>query len=1008
MSGTVEVSSRHRHSHQTYSKMFYHGRPASVAKSSSHRASVGTTVTLHDVFYNVPVRRKGLSEALEIESIRQTLRGLALADPSISFSLRNDAMADCVMQIKKTCSLLGTFSVLFGSKRAGSMKEVHHRSGLFVISGIVSTESHYSKSLQFVFINGRLVKKTALHTCVNNILSNSLICRSILRRGDSSKWSGAETGRDTASPRRTSDKHGVYVLKLKCPRTEYDICLEPAKTLVEFKNWDIVLDALREAVGTFLRRHSLNLGLENPEGNLLQDKEENSSENQNCNESEEIYDNKLGHDWKLSPCQTAESSESYSMTPQADIDEDNNADASVEGVIAGANGQTTIANSSVSVRVLQRESADAAKCRLGGDVGYARSPLHSHSLASKLSCLLQRKSAVDASTEKNAVVVERVSVPGKQAKEHGLGSANSMCEKEQRMASHARAWVPSTGSNHLSVNQPINMHLSNSKMLSTSSQQRSNVRKTHQGTFLHSTGNNELRSLITRAEVSDGCDVHKDIVKGFDSLDSVAELTQEQEVGVQSVDGRIHCRIDTSQEPCHLNSNRTANSIGQLLNSSGGSSQNGSLASRSLLVPGKAVPASGKTVAAEGESLVEACVKPREANTEISSLWQETTDPMTRKTIYIHKRTGNARTTALWKQNNVAAFPDCVPCPNTSNKDIVKGFDSLDSVAELTQEQEVGVQSVDGRIHCRIDTSQEPCHLNSNRTANSIGQLLNSSGGSSQNGSLASRSLLVPGKAVPASGKTVAAEGESLVEACVKPREANTEISSLWQETTDPMTRKTIYIHKRTGNARTTALWKQNNVAAFPDCVPCPNTSNKSAIDNLLDIETNKISRVCSSSYGSRPLEAAPHLSFGFDRFAPSAMRLRMGRDSLTMKRVASVDSKRGSNEGGECSSRSWSGGISVGVDCIHSDTGSDTALQRRDSESNDTLPTQSAAERQWNVVSSGLKDVVEERLGFGGERPGLDESEVTNVWEKGSFEKLLESWTNPVFLAGQQVMSYC
>ncbi len=849
MSGTVEVSSRHRHSHQTYSKMFYHGRPAPVAKSSSHRASVGTTVTLHDVFYNVPVRRKGLSEVLEIESIRQTLRGLALADPSVSFSLRNDAMADCVMQIKKTCSLLGTFSVLFGSKRAGSMKEVHHRSGLFVISGIVSTESHYSKSLQFVFINGRLVKKTALHTCVNNILSNSLICRSILRRGDSSKWSGAETGRDTASPRRTSDKHGVFVLKLKCPRTEYDICLEPAKTLVEFKNWDIVLDALREAVGTFLRRHSLNLGLENPEGNLLQDKEENSSENQNCNESEEIYDNKLGHDWKLSPCQTAESSESYSMTPQADIDEDNNADASVEGVIAGANGQTTIANSSVSVRVLQRESADAAKCRLGGDVGYARSPLHSHSLASKLSCLLQRKSAVDASTEKNAVVVERVSVPGKQAKEHGLGSANSMCEKEQRMASHARAWVPSTGSNHLSVNQPINMHLSNSKMLSTSSQQRSNVRKTHQGTFLHSTGNNELRSLITRAEVSDGRDVHKDIVKGFDSLDSVAELTQEQEVGVQSVDGRIHCRIDTSQEP--------------------------------------------------------------------------------------------------W-------------------------------------------------------------HLNSSRTANSIGQLLNSSGGSSQNGSLASRSLLVPGKAVPASGKTVAAEGESLVEACVKPREADIEISSLWQETTDPMTRKTIYIHKRTGNARTTALWKQKNVAAFPDCVPCPNTSNKSAIDNLLDIETNKISRVCSSSYGSRPLEAAPHLSFGFDRFAPSAMRLRMGRDSLTMKRVASVDSKRGSNEGGECSSRSWSGGISVGVDCIHSDTGSDTALQRRDSESNDTLPTQSAAERQWNVVSSGLKDVVEERLGVGGERPGLDESEVTNVWEKGSFEKLLESWTNPVFLAGQQVMSYC
>lgn len=111
-----------------------------------------------------------------------------------------------------------------------------HRRGSFGISGIVSVENHYSKSLQFFLVNGRLVKKTALHACVNSALSNSLICRTMSRRCESSKWPAPlEGGRDTVSPRRTLDKYGVYVLKLECPRTEYDICLEPAKTLVEFK-----------------------------------------------------------------------------------------------------------------------------------------------------------------------------------------------------------------------------------------------------------------------------------------------------------------------------------------------------------------------------------------------------------------------------------------------------------------------------------------------------------------------------------------------------------------------------------------------------------------------------------------------------------------------------------------------------------------------------------------------------------------------------------------------------
>lgn len=72
-SGTVEILSRHHQSQQSYSKLFHHGKPIPVTLSSEQRPSVGSTITVHDFFYNLPVRRKAMSEVLEMESIRHTL-----------------------------------------------------------------------------------------------------------------------------------------------------------------------------------------------------------------------------------------------------------------------------------------------------------------------------------------------------------------------------------------------------------------------------------------------------------------------------------------------------------------------------------------------------------------------------------------------------------------------------------------------------------------------------------------------------------------------------------------------------------------------------------------------------------------------------------------------------------------------------------------------------------------------------------------------------------------------
>ncbi len=227
--------------------------------NESTRSSIGTTVTVHNFFYNLPVRRKGITKALELERIRKVLEALALVNLQKSFSLRDDETGELILQTHKTSSIVTNFGHLFGSDKSLNMKVVSAIHGCFKVSGYVSTEGHHNKSMQFVYVNGRIVKKTALHTCINSLLANSVIGRKISRQGDS-KSNELLQDKEFLSPKRVPDRYGIYILMIECPRDEYDICLEPSKTLIEFRQWEEVLLAVETAVRRHLVENSLTLG----------------------------------------------------------------------------------------------------------------------------------------------------------------------------------------------------------------------------------------------------------------------------------------------------------------------------------------------------------------------------------------------------------------------------------------------------------------------------------------------------------------------------------------------------------------------------------------------------------------------------------------------------------------------------------------------------------------------------------------------------------------------------
>lgn len=191
-----------------------------------------------------------MDPVLEAERIRHRLEAVALMHPSVSFTLKNDCTGAMLVQLPKARDTYHRFVQIHGLCRAQNLREVGHTRGQFTVSGHIGREGHYNNSLQFLYVNGRLLLKTQIHKILNFLL------RRLSGSHRSDNLDGELAVRSPKS-KRSQEPHGVYVINIKCPYSEYDVCLEPAKTLIEFREWDGILLCVEEAVKAFLNRENL-------------------------------------------------------------------------------------------------------------------------------------------------------------------------------------------------------------------------------------------------------------------------------------------------------------------------------------------------------------------------------------------------------------------------------------------------------------------------------------------------------------------------------------------------------------------------------------------------------------------------------------------------------------------------------------------------------------------------------------------------------------------------------
>jgi len=188
-------------------------------------ASVGTTVTVRDLFFNTPARRKFLRKAnTELGHITEHLARLALPRPDVAFRLTHNDRE--LQNLPATESTAARVARLFGPDLAESLLPVANRPGQTSVSGLIGPPSaaRATGKWQYFFLNGRYIR--------DRLLAHAL--REAYRgRMEPSRWP-------------------VAFLFLETDPCEVDVNVHPMKIEVRFRDaqrtYGELLAALRETL----------------------------------------------------------------------------------------------------------------------------------------------------------------------------------------------------------------------------------------------------------------------------------------------------------------------------------------------------------------------------------------------------------------------------------------------------------------------------------------------------------------------------------------------------------------------------------------------------------------------------------------------------------------------------------------------------------------------------------------------------------------------------------------
>lgn len=181
----------------------------------------GTKITVEDLFYHTPARKKFLkSMAVEQGKITKLIGDFILSAPDIAFILKVDDRT--VLHSSGNGDLRQAVLAVYGAANLANLAPVRYTQGKIAVSGLVSRPpfSRSNRKYYHFFVNGRLVKSRDLSTIL-------------------------ELAYETLLPER---RYPMAILYLRLDPASIDVNVHPAKTEIRFHRLAAVKEALLSAV----------------------------------------------------------------------------------------------------------------------------------------------------------------------------------------------------------------------------------------------------------------------------------------------------------------------------------------------------------------------------------------------------------------------------------------------------------------------------------------------------------------------------------------------------------------------------------------------------------------------------------------------------------------------------------------------------------------------------------------------------------------------------------------
>jgi len=222
----VELKTK-RHGEEVGTQIIIEG--SEVKSQTACQCSEGTSISVKNLFYNVPARRNFLkSDKVEMGHILNEFYHVSLPNPDIAFSLYSNNSE--VFHLTKS-SLKQRLINLFGNSYNQKLIPVELNTDLITISGFIGKPEAAKKTRgdQYFFVNNRYIKHAYLYHAVSSAFTELI----------------------------PGDHFPSYFLFLDVDPHSIDINIHPTKTEIKFVDEHYIYNVLRAAVKQSLGKFNI-------------------------------------------------------------------------------------------------------------------------------------------------------------------------------------------------------------------------------------------------------------------------------------------------------------------------------------------------------------------------------------------------------------------------------------------------------------------------------------------------------------------------------------------------------------------------------------------------------------------------------------------------------------------------------------------------------------------------------------------------------------------------------